>query len=152
MSQGFSHFLWVPLPPAQCIPSILPGPWTKMKWVKDHDWMNSLVILRLVYTRRWVLALQLPSIWLLSVQFNLHSALTWPVSITSALGGRYVSFSFESLLSADAVRQLQSGSLQQRPDGTERPFTLRHKCVNTTRSQRSTHHISVVCICSNACL
>lgn len=127
----FHHFPWVLLPPAQCILSIPPGPWPKMKWVKDHDWMNSLVILRLAYTRRWVLALQLPSIWLLSVQFNLRSALTWPVSITLALGGRYVSLALDSLLSADAIR---------------------HAHGNATRSWRSTHHMSVVCMCSNACL
>lgn len=104
----FHCFLWVLLPRVQCILSIPPGPWAKMKWVKDHDRMNSLVILRLVCTRRWVLALQLPSIWLLSVQFNLHSALTWPVSIALALGGRYVSFTLDSPLSADTVRWLQS--------------------------------------------
>lgn len=122
-----------------CIPSIPLGPWTKIKWVEDHDWMNSLVILRLVHTPRWVLALQLPSIWLLSVQFNLHSPLTWPVSITLALGGRYVSFTLESLLSADTVRQLQSDSLQQRPDGTERPlhpetYTCKRNALTTQRT------------------
>lgn len=76
--------------------------------------------------RRWVLALQLRSIRLLSVQFNLHSALMWPVSITRAFGGRCVCFTSESLLSADTVRQLQTDSVQQRPDGTRRPFRPRH--------------------------
>lgn len=66
--------------------------------------------------RRWVLALQLRSIRLLSVQFNLHSALMWPVSITRAFGGRCVCFTSESLLSADTVRQLQTDSVQQRPE------------------------------------
>lgn len=87
---------------------------------KDQDWMNSLVTLRLLGTSRWVLALQLRSFR--SVQINLHSALMWPVSITLASGGRCVCFTSESLLSADTVRQLQTDSLQQRPDGTRRPF------------------------------
>lgn len=111
---SFSHFLRVPLPP-----SIPPGPWTKMKWVKYLDWMNSLVVLRLVSTPRWVLALQLPSIWLLSVPFSLHWPLMWLVSITLA--------DMWPSLWRVFCQMIQSNDL----------FT--HACVNATRSRRSTH-------------
>ncbi len=105
------------LPPSACWDTlfILLGPWIRIKWVKDHDWLNSLSChLRRVYVipLQRVLPLQAESIRFISVQFNFHSAPLWSVSIMLGLCGRCVCFTSESRLSADTVRQLQTDSLQ----------------------------------------
>lgn len=78
----------------------------------------------------WVLLLQSKSLQFLPVQFHFHSALTWPVSIKLEFCGVCVCFTSESCQSADTVRQLQTDSLQWRPDGI---ISWDSACVNLIR-------------------
>lgn len=56
------------------------------------EWILYLVILRrvCVIPLQWVLPMQSESNWLISVQFNFHSALLWSISIMLRFCGRCV--------------------------------------------------------------
>lgn len=132
---GYSH-----LPPCACWDTFfIPlGPWIRIKWV--------IPLPR-------VLPLQSEPIHFSSVQFNVHSALMWSVSIMLSLSGRCVCFTSESCLSADTVhRQLQTDSLQY--GGLMGPFLswvcIKHASIHMHRPTHCMHmhtwmHVYYVC-------
>lgn len=85
--------------------------------------------------RRWVLALELPSIWLLSVQFNPHSVRVGPVSISlRADTGASLWRVFCQLIQSDSFRVTHCSLT-----GPSDLFTLRHERVHHAAHTQQMH-------------